>query len=66
MKINLNGEIYNFAEKITIHDLLEKVQCTYSGFAVAVNRKVVAKSIYNQYWLTDDDKVEIVTAYQGG
>ena len=66
MKINLNGEIYNFSEKITVHDLLEKVNFTPTTFAIAVNRKVIQKSMYHQHWFIDNDSVEIVTAYQGG
>ena len=37
-----------------------------NNFAIAVNFTIVPRSRYHEFWLNDGDKVEIVTAFQGG
>ena len=37
-----------------------------TNFAIAVNLAIVPRGHYHQFWLNENDKVEIVTAFQGG
>lgn len=66
MNILLNGDNYNTPTKITLHDLISALNLTPGNFAIAVNTQVIPKSNYLNIWLKDNDRVEIVTALQGG
>jgi thiamine biosynthesis protein ThiS len=66
MQITINGQNYPIADRITLHDLINELKCMGGNIAVAVNYKVIPKSNYLNVWLDENDKVEIVTAFQGG
>ena len=66
MQIKINGQNSQIANRITLHDLINELKCMNGNIAVAVNYKVIPKSDYLNVWLAENDKVEIVTAFQGG
>lgn len=66
MQIIINGQNYQIADRVTLHDLVNELKCTDDKIAIAVNYKVVPRSSYLNFWLSENDKIEIVTAFQGG
>ncbi len=68
MNIILNGAIYSTTkDRITVHELIHELKRNNTtNFAIAVNFAIVPHSRYNEFWLNENDKVEIVTAFQGG
>lgn len=66
MQIILNGQNYQVKDRITIHDLVIDLKCKDGNIAIAINGKLVPKSSHLHTWLAENDKLEIVTAFQGG
>jgi sulfur carrier protein len=64
MTITLNGEPLALAESLTVDDLL--ADRPRSGIAVALNGTVVPRAVHATTSLNDGDRLEIVTAVQGG
>ena len=70
MRVFINGEERQLATNtITLKTLLK----TYyphlleaKGIAIAVNQEVVSKDRWETYHLKENDKIEIVSAFQGG
>ncbi len=66
MQIILNGTKHIIEERTTLHDLTSTLNILNSKIAIAVNDDIIPKSHYLNTWLNDNDRVEIVTAFQGG
>jgi sulfur carrier protein len=66
MRIILNGNIYQTQDRITLHELVTELKCNNKNIAVAVNQSIIPQGNYLGLWLYDNDKVEILTAFQGG
>lgn len=66
MQIILNNKSYSTQDKITLHDLIKELNCSNVNIAIAVNLAIVPYSNYHEFCLNANDKVEIVTAFQGG
>jgi sulfur carrier protein len=66
MQIILNGNIHPLNNRTTLHDLVSSLNCNNGKIAVAVNQNIIPRSSYLNTWLDDGDRVEIVTAFQGG
>lgn len=67
--IRLNGDARSIAAGATVAGLLEEMDLDPSnpkGIAVAVNDAVVPKSDWTGRALEDGDRVEVITARQGG
>ena len=67
--IHVNGEAQPLPQGgMTLAQLLETmdVQAQTSGIAVAVNDEVVRKGAWGEKALHEGDRVEVVTATQGG
>jgi sulfur carrier protein len=65
--IIINGELYEFAAG-SVRDLLELrgIDPARPGVAVAVNDRVVRRGDWSATTLDDGDRIEIITAMQGG
>ena len=68
MKIRVNGEKKEVRLNINVYDLLvtlelEQVQ---AGIAVAVDREVIPKAVWQETKLRENSDVEIIRAVQGG
>lgn len=70
--VTVNGDIVAFDSDATLGDVvlrtMTKPDGTFSdrGIAVAVNQIVVPRADWPATPLTPDDKIEIITAVQGG
>lgn len=65
MKVSLNGNIIELADKATLIDLLQQNPMT-EPFAIAVNTNFVAKENYAKFELKTGDLIDIVQAVVGG
>ena len=66
MNIILNNTINEVHENITIEELLLLNNIRSKHIAVEINKRIIPKSKYKEYQLSEDDKVEIITAIGGG
>ena len=66
MKIEFNGEIMNVKSELLSDVLLSKNLLNKKGIAIAVNEFVVSKANWTNFKLTENDKILIITATQGG
>ena len=66
MNISLNGESRTVADGIMLAELIASLNMTAGAMAVAVNRKVVTRSLWGSHELKEGDRVEIVRAIGGG
>ena len=66
MKIQLNGEPRELAEKINVTTLLVELNLVDRPVAVEVNRELVTRAEHASCWLNDGDVVEVVTLVGGG
>jgi sulfur carrier protein len=62
----LNGEPYEFPPGTTVADLIVRLGGTTRGVAVAVNADVVPRGDWDVTVLRPGDRVEVLTAAQGG
>jgi sulfur carrier protein len=62
----MSGMEHVFRERMTVAAMLEHDAIDPRGIAVAVNDRVIRKSIWQEHELQDGDRVEIVRAVQGG
>ena len=65
MKILVNDEELEVADRLTVADLLDRLGYAHKGIAVAVDWAVVPRSDWHTA-LSDGARVEVVTAVQGG
>lgn len=66
MRIQLNGEPRDERDGLTLDALVATVTTAKRGVAVAVNETVVPRGSWSGTALDDGDRVEILTAVQGG
>ena len=66
MYIVLNGKKFEVLKKVTIAQLLKKMDIKPSKVAVEVNKVVIPKEQYKYFKFSNKDRVEIVTFIGGG
>ena len=66
LNVTINGEPRQVTRSATIADLVAAMSTAGSGIAVAVNDEVVPRGGWQSRRLHDRDRVEILTAVQGG
>jgi sulfur carrier protein len=66
VNISVNGEPSTTGEGSTVAELVDSVAGRRGGVAVAVNEDVVPRARWEQTALNPGDRVEILTAVQGG
>ncbi|MFF3287496.1 sulfur carrier protein ThiS [Streptomyces sp. NPDC003023] len=66
MNISVNGEARDLAAGTTLDTVVAALTAAPSGVAAAVNEAVVPRSQWAGTRLGDGDRVEILTAVQGG
>ena len=66
MNISVNGEPSTAAAGSTVADLVDALAGRRGGVAVAVNEDVVPRARWEDTPLNPGDRVEILTAVQGG
>ncbi|WP_374195244.1 sulfur carrier protein ThiS [Streptomyces sp. ISL-1] len=66
MNVSVNGEAREFATGTTLDALVADLTAAPSGVAAALNEAVVPRSQWSGTLLDDGDRVEVLTAVQGG
>ena len=66
MRLTINGRTENRPDTCSVATLVAELIAAQRGVAVAVNGTVVPRSTWAQVDLADGDKVEVLTAAQGG
>lgn len=68
MEIVVNGQAQTIAQGASVLDVLDLLQIARDrqGIAIAVGLSVVPRSLWAQTILQAGDRVEVVTAAQGG
>jgi len=66
MNLVVNGEKLEFKELSTAFNLVDKLGYRDQRIALEVNEKIIPKSSYKEYRLSEGDKVEIIKAVGGG
>ncbi len=65
ISLTINGE-RKTVRAATLRELLRELEFEGGYFALALNRRVVARARWDENLLRDGDSVEIVTPRQGG
>jgi len=66
MKVFVNGGARDLPDATALADVLADVLAERRGVAAAVNGTVVRTADWPTTTLCEDDRVEVVTAHQGG
>jgi sulfur carrier protein len=66
MIVHLNGEATDVEAKVTVAQLVDQVTESPKGVAVAVNGDIVPRSAWSETPVAGGDRVEILSAAQGG
>ncbi|HZX37251.1 MAG TPA: sulfur carrier protein ThiS [Streptomyces sp.] len=66
LNVSVNGEARELATGTTLDTLVADLTAAPSGVAAAVNEAVVPRSQWSGTVLDDGDRVEVLTAVQGG
>ncbi|AEW93600.1 MULTISPECIES: sulfur carrier protein ThiS [Streptomycetaceae] len=64
--VSLNGESREVPADLTLDRLVATLTTAHSGVAAAVNETVVPRGAWSSTPLGDGDRVEVLTAVQGG
>jgi sulfur carrier protein len=66
MKVIVNGEPREFPDGATVAGVLAAVTAATTGVAVALNDEVVRRAEWAATSVHDADRLEVLTAVQGG
>ncbi|TMR09724.1 sulfur carrier protein ThiS [Nonomuraea turkmeniaca] len=66
MNVMINGSAREVADGMTVAQAVRTLTAATTGVAVAVNDEVVMRSAWETTALSDRDRVEVLTAVQGG
>ncbi|MFD0477839.1 sulfur carrier protein ThiS [Nonomuraea thailandensis] len=66
MIVVINGSTHEVADGMTVAQAVHTLTSATTGVAVAVNDEVVTRSTWETTALRDRDRVEVLTAVQGG
>ncbi|WP_184988564.1 sulfur carrier protein ThiS [Sphaerisporangium rubeum] len=66
MKVTINGRTHDLPDGTTVGQAVRELTAAPSGVAVALNDEVVRRGDWETTTLGADDRVEVLTAVQGG
>jgi sulfur carrier protein len=66
MTVTVNGVDHDVEPQLTVADVVRQLGADGPGSAVAVNDEVVPRTGWAATVLADGDRVEVLTAVQGG
>ncbi len=66
MDVIINGEHRELAPRTTVAAVVRSLTEATSGVAVAVNDEVVPRASWTETEVTENDRVDVLTAVQGG
>jgi len=66
MTINVNTRSQSISENSSLEVLLQQLDISRNGIAVAINNEIISKEKWNSTILNSNDNVTIIQATQGG
>jgi sulfur carrier protein len=66
VQLIVNGHPRQFSDAVDLEDLVRQISDRETGIAVALNSEVVPRGSWSSTSLDDGDRVDVVTAVQGG
>tara|TARA_B100000787_G_scaffold89203_1_gene65958 strand:- start:1893 stop:2096 length:204 start_codon:yes stop_codon:yes gene_type:complete len=67
MKVQINGSIKEFnAKKISPEELIIQLNLKGKRFAIERNGEIISKNSFDEIYINDGDKIEIIGAVGGG
>jgi sulfur carrier protein len=66
MNVTINGTAHELPRGATVTQAVRKLTEVSGGVAVAVNDEVVSRGAWDSTALVEADRVEVLTAVQGG
>ncbi|WP_329092944.1 MULTISPECIES: sulfur carrier protein ThiS [unclassified Streptosporangium] len=66
MNVTINGTAHELPPGATVAQAVQRLTGVRSGVAVAVNDEVVSRGAWESTALAEADRVEVLTAVQGG
>jgi len=66
IQLTINGETRQFDQTITITQLIDQHNLQGRRIAIERNGEIVPRSQYNDQFLADGDRLEVVVAVGGG
>ena len=66
MLITVNDKAKEVAEGMSLKQLMEDLSVDENGLALAVNQRVINRTLWHQYVLHADDQVTLFTVVAGG
>ncbi|HEX9623133.1 MAG TPA: sulfur carrier protein ThiS [Streptosporangiaceae bacterium] len=66
MEVMINGAPREVPDELSLERAVSLISTSATGIAVAVNGEVVRRASWPQHLLVPGDKVEVLTAVQGG
>ncbi|WP_433255402.1 sulfur carrier protein ThiS [Streptosporangium sp. CA-135522] len=66
MNVTINGAAHELPPGATVTQAVQKLTEVRTGVAVAVNDEVVSRGSWDSMTLAEADRVEVLTAVQGG
>jgi thiamine biosynthesis protein ThiS len=66
MIVTVNGALDDLPDGANVDTIVARLGRGRRGIAVAVNEAVVPRSLWSSVQLVDGDRVEVLTASQGG
>lgn len=66
MRVQVNGEVRELPEKITLDELVRELSLAPERLAIELNREVVRRAAWPETEMREGDQVEIVHFVGGG
>ena len=66
MQVVLNGENQELPDRMTVSQLLTRLEVTHRRVAVEINRLLVTRSSHEETMIQPGDQIEIVSLVGGG
>lgn len=66
MKLQINGDLRDFTEPLSLQDLIEQLGMKPDRVAVELNREIIARENWEATALSDGDRLEVVHFVGGG
>lgn len=66
IKIRVNEKILEVAKDFNILQLLEKLNTSQNGIAVAINSAIISRDFWSSQTFSENDNILIIQATQGG
>jgi sulfur carrier protein len=66
VQITVNGQPRHFGDRTSLADLVSAITDRDTGIAVAVNNEVIPRGGWQSTVVNDGDRIDVVTAVQGG